>query len=148
MLKRITVLNRHDAVKYTRKKNIDDKAAMISIGNVGNCYGSRPVTCPHVPLIQSLSFDDVTSGLNGIPMVQADANLIARFVEKIEKLGFTHLIVHCDAGMSRSVAVAEAIANSRNLPHRAVHYTQPRNRNEHVYELLKETLDSYITAQA
>lgn len=144
MIKTITVMSRKDAVKYTKRKHVDDKAAMLSINTVNILYGSRPVFCSHVPIIYKVNFDDIMPGEQGILMTTNDAEDVAKFVARVEEKGFTHLIVHCDEGISRSAAVAKAVAESRNLTEDTVNYMHAPNHNTHVYNFMKEALKKYL----
>lgn len=140
MIERVTVMSRPKAVRYTRKKHVPDTAAMVSIASACHYYSSRPRPCNHVPFIGRFTFDDIVPGEDGCPMTDTDARQIAKFVADIEENGVTHIIIHCDAGVSRSAGVAKAIAESRGLPETAVHYENVPNPNPHVYRFMKEAL--------
>ena len=91
-------------------------------------------------------FDDIlpvaSADIHGfssyIPMDVQQAERIARFVkawwEKVETI-----IVHCHAGISRSVGIALAIREFYGQNADALH-TEPKRYNRHCYELMTEAL--------
>lgn len=140
MLERITVMNRNEAVRHTRRRHVDDKAAMVSIESSDRAYTSFPRPSSHVPLINTTIFDDIMPGEDGHLITDGQAAHIAKFIKRINELGFTHLIVHCDEGISRSAAVAKAAAEAFGIPDIAVRHNRTPNPNMHVYGLMKQTL--------
>lgn len=142
MLEKITVMNRNEAIKHTYKRHIDGKAAMLSICSSDICYTSSPKSCRHVPLIKKVVFDDIMPGEHGLLMTEGQADDVMAFVKRIAELGFTHLIVHCDEGISRSAAAAQAIAESPGFTEAAVCYNRTPNPNSHVYELMKQAYET------
>lgn len=92
------------------------------------------------------AFDDVKAG-HGLAMNDRDASRIWRFVEQALDANIPHMVIHCEAGISRSAAVASAIVNRHGdrvtwLNRAARLYVAgqgevPRfNPNPHVYWLL------------
>lgn len=104
---RFAIMNRMEARRYTFKEH-KDTAAIISISDTWE-------HSPHLPMrrennvkdVLFLHFDDVESGPNVI--TENDAEQIIRFVDKIKNQNIDLLIVHCQAGVSRSAGVCAAI---------------------------------------
>ncbi len=113
---KVTVMSRRNAVLYCGQKN-PDKSVMISISDPRMVYDSEPFASPANGIIDilHLSFSDADSeGLDVYGncvdesdlMTDEDARRVAEFVEA-HKDAF--ILVHCDAGISRSAGVAAAI---------------------------------------
>ena len=66
----------------------------------------------------------------------ADAERIWRFVQE-HLPGIRAIVCHCEQGMSRSPAVAQALAEALGVDQR--HIVRGRNPNKRVYRLLKDT---------
>ena len=137
MLKRIIVMDRTEAVRHTKRKHVDFRAAMLSIGSTNMNYVSAPRNCTHVPIIQTVMFDDIVPGEEGVLMTEGDAEQIAAFVDKMINMEFETLIFHCNAGMSRSAAVAKAAAEYAGFPVSEIEHKNPKRPNPYVYELTK-----------
>ena len=70
-------------------------------------------------------------------LTEADAERIWAFVQK-HRAGIGAIVCHCEQGMSRSPAVAAALAEALGEdPTPIVRWTQP---NQTVYQLLKSTI--------
>ena len=107
---KVIVMNRKEAEKYSFRTHFDE-SAMISVSTPDerynlNIYGSL---YNRIKRILRLEFDDVDRG--SLAMTEEDAASIAEFVE--ENKGRT-IIVHCDAGISRSAGIAAAIMKHYN----------------------------------
>lgn len=100
----IIVWNRETAIAEVH--NLKAPAAVISISTVGDSF---PVfNEPEGVNILYMAFDDVEEDETYYhPIINAQAKIIRDFVEGIKNVDT--LVVHCDAGVSRSAAVAAAI---------------------------------------
>lgn len=112
----VTVMSRRDAVRYCYQPH-DRNAVMISISDPCMDYETAPFASPHnrVRSILRLSFHDADRpGLDVYGrrvdesdlMTQEDAASIRDFLKANTDVD---VIVHCDAGISRSSGVAAAI---------------------------------------
>lgn len=99
----IRIMSRNEAKGYSYKKNIPE-SAIISIYSDGDMpcrfYNNR-----NIKAIKNWCFDDLDDN-RGITQMQARE--IAKFV--IQYQDIDTLIVHCDAGISRSAGIAAAIS--------------------------------------
>ena len=104
---RVMVLDRMQATTYCRSTN-PFETVMISISTPGIDYWDEPFISPENKIrgILRLCFDDVDTPDRGQCMVEKDAQLVAEFLRMHPE---KDVIVHCDAGMSRSAGVAAAI---------------------------------------
>lgn len=94
----VTVLSREDAIRLAGSFGKD--TCVISIVTPGKTNVSFPCDTLHV------AFYDTTESI-GISIV--DAVQIKDFVSQELAKGIKQLVVHCDAGVSRSAGVAAAI---------------------------------------
>lgn len=99
----IRIMSRNEAKRYSYKKNIPE-SAIVSIYSNGDTpcrfYNNR-----NIKVIKHWCFDDLDDN-RGI--TQHQANEIAQFTLKHKDIDT--LIVHCDAGISRSAGIAAAIS--------------------------------------
>ena len=70
-------------------------------------------------------------------LTEADAERIWAFVQK-HRAGISAIVCHCEQGMSRSPAVAQALAEALGVDQRLIVLGQ--NPNKRVYRLLKNIL--------
>lgn len=105
MIEKILVMSRRDAERETHKKN-NPNTAIISITDIYNPK-SRLLNVDWLRDVLRLKFDDEEEGLNSIQQWHTEA--IRQFVEHINNQDVPILIVHCEAGISRSAGVAAAI---------------------------------------
>ncbi|HHM7274529.1 TPA: hypothetical protein ACRNPD_003550 [Pseudomonas aeruginosa] len=135
----VTFLSAVDASKVEIPSNV------ISIGSKGDWYA---FACDHKRVLR-MEFDDVDGyvGSDGFRVFShIDAKQIHDFVNEC---GDESIIVHCQAGMSRSAAVAKFLADKRgytlNLSKPCLGTTQFYNR--HVYGTLNlndaESMSAY-----
>jgi len=103
-MKDVIVLSRNKAKQYSAMKNIDE-SAIISINSCGD-YPNRFFDNPKIKHIAHWEFDDTEMDDFGI--TQQQANQIAEFVKRYEDDVDT-IVVHCDAGISRSAGIGAAI---------------------------------------
>ena len=94
----VTVLSREEAIRQAGTFGKD--TCVISIVTPGKKTVQFPCDTLHV------SFYDTTESI-GISI--ADAVQIKNFVSQELAKGIKHLVVHCDAGVSRSAGVAAAV---------------------------------------
>lgn len=69
------------------------------------------------------------------PAMVEHAETIAHFVHRMKADGVESIMVHCEAGISRSAAVAKWIADTYHLPSLG---PAVKLHNRHVYKLLSE----------
>lgn len=102
----LQVMSRADAETWTPPTR-HFKAAIISISTPGH----SPAKLYDVPALH-LVFHDLDSPYHKVPLFNEEqASQIWTFVSSLKDIEL--LIIHCDAGISRSPAVAAAIAFSR-----------------------------------
>ncbi len=117
----ILVMSRHAAVQYCLRKQ-EKQAIMISISDPNMVYTDEPFCSPdnRVSAILPLCFcdaDEPGKDVYGLEaeekdlMSDEDARSVVRFVKANRD---KRMIVHCDAGISRSAGVAAAIAKYLN----------------------------------
>ena len=114
---KIIVLNRVQAKKYSYKKH-NEKAAVLSISDrVYPRLAMSNTVIAHIPengIIRECRFffDDVEENDGeGYCITDEDARFIVYFVKRVQD-EVDLLIVHCEAGVSRSAGVAAAIMKS------------------------------------
>lgn len=96
--------------------NFDVPTIIISIRSIGDNPPKKLFlhSNPQVKDFITLAFDDVTIYYQGYyPITRQQARKIARFVMRY-KDSVEQIVVHCDAGISRSAGVAAAIAKYLN----------------------------------
>ena len=112
----VTVMSRKNAIAYCKQKNPED-SVMISISDPRLAYMDEPFRSDEnkVTDILRLCFADADgAGLdvygNSVEesdlMTDEDARMVAEFVNRHQDV---YILVHCDAGISRSAGVAAAI---------------------------------------
>ena len=103
----IQIMSRSNAIKYSEAQH-DETAAIISISDIDKSF---PVlennTNNGIVARCKVKFDDVERGANNC-ITKTDALKIVAFVLETA-LSQDRLIVHCEAGVSRSAGVAAAI---------------------------------------
>lgn len=107
---KITVMNRADAVRYSYRPQ-NERSAVISISTPNEKYNGNIHSSIYngISGVLRLWFDDVESGQDCIQ--KEDAEKIKRFVEAHKE---DQIIVHCDAGISRSAGIAAALMKYYN----------------------------------
>jgi predicted protein tyrosine phosphatase len=100
----IKVLSRKTALQFQNTSEAE-RAAIISITSSEDEYPSFTNDSLSVLL---LCFDDVNKGQPNC-ITDNHAHKIVQFVNTVQKQGCQKLVVHCDAGISRSAGVAAAI---------------------------------------
>src|SRR5690554_4142988 len=65
------------------------------------------------PNLLCLYFDDIETPISGHVML--DVEMAARLIQRIDSAGGQDVIVHCEAGMSRSAAVAKWLSERREF---------------------------------
>lgn len=106
----IVVMNRKDAVRYSYRPH-NKKTAVISIASPSYIYNESIYKSPYngITGVLKLWFDDVESGADCMEGSHAEA--IKRFLNAHSK---ETIIVHCDAGVSRSAGIAAALMKFYN----------------------------------
>jgi hypothetical protein len=103
----IKVFSRENCLKYV-KENKNNNRAIISITDIKS---QLPFKLTKESAVLFLQFDDEECGDRA--MTQQHANTIVSFIKSLNGK-IDELIVHCEAGVSRSAAVAAAISFSIN----------------------------------
>ena len=96
--------------------NFDVPTIIISIRSIGDKPPKKLFlhSNPQVKDFITLAFDDVTTYCQGYyPITEQQARKIAKFVMRY-KDSVEQIVVHCDAGISRSAGIAAAIAKYLN----------------------------------
>lgn len=112
----VEVMSRTDAIKFCRKQH-DTPSIMISVSDPYIAYTSAPFRTKEnrVLAIQRLYFTDADKAgtdVYGRTVEESDlissndASLVKRLLDRFPN---TDIIVHCDAGVSRSSGIAAAI---------------------------------------
>lgn len=101
----VCVMNRTDAIRYSYRPH-EEQSVVISISTPFDRHGEKiyPSLYNKIVAVLPLLFDDVDGGKDC--MTAEDAQKIATFVKRHEG---KKIIVHCDAGVSRSAGIAAAI---------------------------------------
>lgn len=97
--------------------NFDVPTIIISIRSIGDKPPKKLFlySNPQVKDFITLAFDDVITYCQGYyPITEQQARKIARFVMRYKDSRVEQIVVHCDAGISRSAGVAAAIAKYLN----------------------------------
>ena len=124
------IMDRYDAIEYCKEEHVHS-SIIISISSA-NGYKPRLVKTDHnrVVAVLYLFFDDEVIGNNTFSNEQAER--IVRFVDawksKVERL-----VVHCDAGVSRSAAVCAAMKRYLGFDNQDIFTSQQYEPNPLVY---------------
>lgn len=113
----------------------DEQICLISISNPDYEYSHSVPTAGWNDVLE-IQFDDIErSWMGWIPITATQARDIYEFI--IRNLG-KDFVVHCDAGVSRSMAVGCFIHDFFNYGLDLQSYDTTEYRNKLVYSLLKE----------
>lgn len=88
--------------------------------------------------ITTLMFDDVTMQAKG--MLLFDFSHAKKVIDVVNR-GHRHIVVHCEAGMSRSAAVAKWISD--NFDYRLFMHHEGIGTDKHYNKLVYDVLDAY-----
>ena len=137
-MKQICVMSRNLAHKYSFKPH-EEKTAIVSINNVDSGFVNfRNNNKNNIVAVLSLFFDDVCSDEPNC-MNENDAEKIAEFaksiVNKVDKI-----IVHCEAGVSRSAGVAAALMKYFNGDDMPIFENPQYCPNMYCYSMMLNTL--------
>lgn len=106
-MKQVIVMNRNNAKRYSYSEH-NETCAIISITDVwsnNNVFQKNPKN--GIQRVHHVKFDDVNRGGENC-ITEEQANAIAKFVkEVVDKVDI--ILVHCEAGQSRSAGCAAAI---------------------------------------
>ena len=122
---KITVMNRKQAIQYTSEHPMDDYTALISIATPNQEYNAWPAVNNAMNVL-FVEFYDIVTSEEHVPVIpDTTAELIAATVQGWLNNGVKHILIHCDAGQSRSAGVARAIADAYQIPDNNITYTIP-----------------------
>lgn len=103
----VLIMSRQDAKKYSYQKH-EKTSVVVSITDVESAFGGLNFSTTNgIKAVLSLRFNDVELGQVGC-IEKNDAEKIAKFA-LYWKDSVDLIIVHCEAGISRSAGVAAAI---------------------------------------
>lgn len=134
----IQVMNRKDAIRYSYHYQ-DMPSAIISISTPNQEYHQHIYRSLYnqIRCVLRLSFDDVEDGDYAI--TPNDTKKIHNFVEANKDL---NIIIHCDAGISRSAGIAAALMKYYNGDDSPI-FDNPRHvPNMRCYQTMLEELVS------
>ena len=137
----ILVFDRKRAERYSHHTH-EHTSIVISITDVGAQPASihRHQNGNHVCSVLRLQFDDVL-GDDGNAMTLEQAKSIARVVtnQAQSKTQIDWLVIHCEAGLSRSAAVAAAIAEWAGVKDAVpIYEAAGKTPNPHVLNLMRK----------
>lgn len=137
-LKQIFVMSRKEAHKYSFRPH-KEKAAVISIIDVDkNFVNFRNNNMNNIVAVLNLFFDDVC-GDEPNCMNENDSEKIAEFAKNIvDKVD--QVIVHCEAGVSRSAGVAAALMKYFNNDDMPIFNNPQYCPNMHCYSMVLDAL--------
>jgi predicted protein tyrosine phosphatase len=125
----LVVLPRVIAEQYTP----DKKSLRISISDPG--FRASLPEAPHILETLYLEFHDKTRPKDGVVLFsEKHAESIYDFIDRHE--GYSEIIIHCAAGMSRSPAIAWALAEFFGSTTAEFFYTANYWPNQHIYTLM------------
>lgn len=122
--------------------NFDVPTIIISIRSIGDTPPKKLYlhSNPQIKDFTTLAFDDVTAYCQGYcPIDERQARKIAKFVMRY-KDSVEQIVVHCDAGISRSAGVAAAIAKYLNLNNDRF-FKEPYDPNKTCYDMVLSSLN-------
>lgn len=133
----IIVMPRTGAVRYCHKQH-DTESIMISISTPLSPYDNAPFTSPtnKIKGILRLYFTDTDGGEDS--MTPDDAKAICEFVTRHANI--PNIIVHCDAGQSRSAGVAAALLKCFTGDDSQIFNNPYYKPNRHCYRLVLNEL--------
>ena len=103
---KFNIMNRTEAIQYAKNEHAE-RAAIVSISSRSHSNANLTIGGGNnIQGIIFLSFDDTESSISGIS--ESQAKHIIDFVDSM-KNDVDKIIVHCDAGVSRSAGVCAAI---------------------------------------
>ena len=134
-ISRFFIMDRVDAIQYC-KEHHQEKTAVISI----NTSWERPARIVKtqengVLAVLCLFFDDVTGGPNSFN--EEHAENIIRFIDYWRD-SVDILLVHCDAGISRSAAVCAAVKRYLGFNDMDIFNSKKYDPNQLVYTTIRE----------
>lgn len=138
----IYVRNRAEAIQICNMPKGASEFVMISIGTPDQEYTSWPKASGPVKAIMYAEFYDVgVRDPENLPWISGHTALeIAGFI-KAHASDNTNFIVHCDGGISRSAAVAKAIATYYNIPLRQINTLRQTHPNDIVFRRMMVALN-------
>lgn len=112
----VTMMSRKNAITYCKQKN-PEESVMISISDPRQTYLDDPICSDENKVVDILRLCFADADGEGLDvygnsvtesdlMTDEDARMVAEFVNKHQDV---YILVHCDAGASRSAGIAGAI---------------------------------------
>lgn len=138
-MNKVTFFSKADAEKYLTPTNV------ISIGPKGSVAN---FICQHKRVL-TLEFDDVIGFVGSNDFDVFDITMANRIVDFVQKCQGEDILVHCEAGMSRSAAVADfiSVTYGYTLDLSPPCFGTTMYKNSHVYDTLRgvvtQSLASY-----
>ena len=134
---KIKIMSRYDAIRYCYAPHTES-SAIISISTPGIVYSNKPFinNTNEVKHILRLYFTD--DDVEPYCMQESEAIEICTFLETYKNVDI--LIVHCDAGVSRSAAIAAAIMKTQTGDDSSVFDNPLHSPNMHCYRLMLNQL--------
>ena len=141
---KLQVMSKAAARKYSFNENIED-CVIVSINNVSepaNQFNPNP----HIKGVCTLFFNDV-EGDERDCMTREDADKIIAFINQyVDKVN--HIVVHCEAGISRSAGTCAALMMILNGNDFEIFDNPKYSPNMHCYRLVLESYFGYYDKQA
>ena len=120
----ISVMSREKAKAYSFKQNTEMKSAVISISDIDREKNKIVFSERNVVKVLWVKFEDTADPESDYAISTKNADNIAKFVKNLDE-DIKHIIVHCEAGISRSAGVAAAILKHYTNDDSAI-YDNPR----------------------
>lgn len=139
MINEILIFSRDDAEDYAQEKHSKD-SAVISIKSTFDPSTPKIFSSEenHIKKVIFTTFNDAWTEREGC-MTLDDAFRIAEFVKEINEEDIPRLVVHCDAGESRSAGIAAAISEYLFQTGDEILHKYPANQT--CYSLLLDALE-------
>jgi len=108
-MKHIEILSRNKAKSFSAMKNIPS-CVIVSI-NSDDGIPNRFFNNPQIKAVTHFTFNDVEDGNDSITEEQVNqiSDFVKRWIDKVDTI-----VVHCDAGVSRSAGIGAAIMKWAN----------------------------------
>lgn len=141
----ILIMGRNEAKVYAYKKNDEQDFIIISINSPSEKLNRFDRRNKNLKDILYLSFDDIIEATeNEVLMSKLDAFVIKKFID-LWKEKVNRIIIHCTAGVSRSVGVACAIDRYLNSDDSDIWSNKDYTPNKWCYKLCCEAFEINCT---
>lgn len=141
----VRVLPRAAAARLTRRPPSGRRVAMISISSPSAERAAPIRPGGDVRVVLPLAFEDVVEGPGA--MSREDAARVAAMARR-QAGRVDELVVHCDAGVSRSAAVAAALAERPELGVSEIIHAAPPRPNPAVLRAVRAALKTEFGCEA